>query len=140
MIRNIIIALIMLFTINTFGQQADDIIGKYHLPNNLDVEIFKVNNKYQGKIIALNGYQDGQTIDFKNPEESKQNDLLIGKIIITDLEYDSVEKQWINGSMYGPEKGIYLNLKVTEIRKSEIEIVGSKYLFWRTLVWQKLAN
>ncbi len=84
MIRKIIIALIMLFTINTFGQQADDIIGKYHLPNNLDVQIFKVKDKYQGKIIALNGYEDGQTKDFKNPEESKQNDLLIGKIIITN--------------------------------------------------------
>ncbi len=40
--------------------------------------------------------------------------------------------------MYGPEKGMFFNLKVNEIRKSEIEVVGSKYLFWHTLTWQKI--
>ena len=134
-----ITALLTLF-ISSFlvAQQADDIIGKYRLPNNLDVEIFKKNGKYQGKIIALTGEQKQQTKDYKNPDKSKRNDLLVGKVIITDLTFDSVEKQWVNGSMYGPEKGMFFNLKVTEMRETEIEVVGSKYFFWRTLTWQKL--
>lgn len=132
-------ALLTLF-ISSFlvAQQADDVIGKYRLPNNLDVEIFKKNGKYQGKIIALTGEQKQQTKDYKNPDKSKRNDLLVGKVIITDLTFDSVEKQWVNGSMYGPEKGMFFNLKVTEMRETEIEVVGSKYFFWRTLTWQKL--
>jgi hypothetical protein len=57
------------------------------------VKIFKVDNKYFGKIIALNGYEDGQTVDLKNPEKPKQNDLLLGKVIIENLRYDTDEKK-----------------------------------------------
>jgi hypothetical protein len=124
--------------INSFAQKADDIIGKYHLPNKLDIQIFKYKDKYYGKIIALNGYEDDQLKDYKNPDKSKQNDLLLGKIIITNLVYNTSEKKWVNGTMYGPEKGMFFNLKVNKISSSEIEVIGSKYLFWHTLVWEKL--
>jgi len=40
--------------------------------------------------------------------------------------------------MYGPEKGIVFNLKITKIRQDEIEVVGSKYFFWRTLKWARI--
>ncbi len=130
--------LILFSTTFTFAQQADDVIGKYHLPNKLDVEIFKRNGKYFGKIIALNGYENGRTTDIKNPDKSKRNRPLIGMVLIKDLEYDQKENQWVNGNMYGPEKGMVLNLEVTEIRKNEIVVVGSKYFFWKTLVWKKI--
>ena len=132
------ISLLILFTSISFAQQANEIIGKYRLPNKLDVEIFKCKNKYSGKIVALNGYEDGQTKDFKNPDKSKRNDPLIGKIIIENLEYDKEEKEWINGEMYGPEKGLVFNLKITEIKQNEIIVVGSKFLFWKTLKWEKI--
>ena len=135
---NLTISIIIFFTYISFAQQADEIIGKYHLPNKLDVHIFKYKDKYYGKIIALNGYENGQTKDIKNPDKSKHNDTLIGKMIIKNLEFDENENEWVNGSMYGPEKGMIFNLKITEIRKNEIEIVGSKYFFWRTLKWEKL--
>jgi len=135
---NFIISIIFLTLTSAFGQQADDIIGKYHLPNKLDVEIFKTDGKYFGKIIALNGFEDGQTTDLNNPDKEKQNDLLMEKIIIEGLEFDPEKKEWRNGSMYGPEKGMIFNLKVTEIRETEIEVVGSKFIIWRTLTWQKI--
>jgi uncharacterized protein (DUF2147 family) len=131
--------LIFLFaTTSSLAQKADDIIGKYRLPNKLDVEIYKSNDKYFGKIIALNGYENGQTKDIKNPDESKQKNLLIGKVIVNDLEFDPKDKIWINGKMYGPEKGMVFNLKITKIEEKEIEIVGSKFLFWKTLKWLKI--
>ncbi|HDO27179.1 MAG TPA: DUF2147 domain-containing protein [Bacteroidetes bacterium] len=137
---NKLTALILFFLGSSYGfaQQADDIIGKYHLPNKLDVEIFKVDGKYFGKIIALNGFENGQTNDLNNPDKEKQNDLLLGKVIIKGLVFDPEEKQWRNGSMYGPEKGMVFNLKVTDIRETEIEVVGSKFIIWRTLTWQKI--
>ncbi len=134
----LLVAVLVFFTSVIFAQQSDDVIGKYRLPNNLDVQIFKENNKFFGKIIALNNYEDGVTKDFKNPDKAKQNELLMGKVIIKDLEFDSEDKIWINGSMYGPEKGMVFNLKITEIREKEIVIVGSKYIFKKTLEWQKL--
>ena len=132
------IFLLVFFASLTFAQKADDLIGKYRLPNKLDVEIFKDNGKYFGKIVALNGYEAGQTKDVKNPEKDKRNTQLIGMLILKDLEYNQKEKEWINGNMYGPEKGMIFNLKVTEMRKGEIEVVGSKYFFWKTLVWKKI--
>ena len=130
--------LLLIISMWTFAQKADDIIGKYHLPNKLDLEIYRVGETYHGKIVALNGYEDGQTVDYKNPDDSKQNQPLIGMVILKDLEWDAEEKQWVNGNMYGPEKGMVFNLKITEIREKDIEVVGSKYLFWHTLEWQKI--
>jgi len=133
------ILIIILFLTNiAFSQSADDVIGKYHLPNNLDVELYKQGDVYFGKIIALNGYEDGQTIDIKNPDESKRKDSLIGKIIIQNLKFDNSEKIWKEGLMYGAEKGMFFNLKITDIKKNEIIVVGSKFLFWRTLSWKKI--
>ena len=130
--------LLLFITTNSIAQKADDIVGKYHLPNDLDIEIYKLNGKYNGRIIALNKYEDGQTTDINNPDDSKHFDALLGMVIIKGLEFDSETGQWINGKMYGPEKGMVFNLKVTEIRKSEIEVVGSKYFFWHTLLWKKI--
>jgi len=136
--RNTILILIIFITTITFAQKADDIIGKYHLPNKLDVQVYKHKNKFYGKIIALNNFEDGQTTDINNDDKDKQNTPLIGMIIIKDLEYDSENKEWLNGKMYGPEKGMFFNLKVTELRDKEIEVVGSKYFFWHTLIWTKI--
>lgn len=132
------IFLLVFFASITFAQKADDLIGKYRLPNKLDVEIYKNGEKYFGKITALNGYENGRTTDVKNPEESKRNTPLVGMVVLKDLEYDHEEKEWINGNMYAPEKGMVINFKVTEMRKNEIEVVGSKYFFWKTLVWKKI--
>ncbi len=134
----LIVAIIIFSTLYTNAQQANEIIGKYHLPNELDVEIYKDGNAFSGKIIGLNNFEDGQTKDVKNPEESKQDDPLLGMIIIHNLEYDKDNKQWINGKMYGPEKGMIFNLKITEFGENYIEVVGSKYFFWRTMKWEKI--
>ena len=139
MLKSILtLSLSVVFTSMLFAQQADIIIGKYHLPNKLDVEIFETNGKYFGKIIALNGFEDGQQKDIKNPDRSQRNDPLLGKLIIKDLEYDKDEKKWINGSMYGAEKGMNFNMLITEVRANEITVVGSKFIMRKSLVWKKL--
>jgi len=125
-------------TASGFAQKADDIIGKYQLPNKLDVEIFKENGTYAGKIIGLRDFEDGQTTDINNPDKAARDTPLIGLQIINHLEYDSEEHQWLHGQMYGPEKGMNFNLKVIEIKEDEIIVVGSKYVFWKTLVWKKI--
>jgi len=136
--KQIILILFLLFIGKAFSQNPDDLIGKYRLPNKLDVEIYKENGKYFGKIIALRNFDDGQTTDVKNPDKSKQNIPLIGLQIIRNLEYDEQENKWLHGQMYGPEKGMNFNLKVTEVKDKEITVVGSKYFFWRTLIWEKV--
>lgn len=61
----------------------------------------------------------------------------MGKVIIENLEFNTVEKQWLNGIMCESKKGMVFNLKITEIMQDDIEVVGSKYLFRKTLRWIK---
>ena len=136
--KSLLSIILILIASITFAQQADDIIGKYRLPNNLDVEIYKSGQKYFGKIIALNNFRDGQIKDIENPDDSKHNDNLIGKIILKDLVFNTKDKQWFNGNIYSSEKGIIADFKVTDMRETEIEVVASKYVFWRTLEWKKI--
>ncbi|MCK5846022.1 MAG: DUF2147 domain-containing protein [Bacteroidales bacterium] len=130
--------LALLINLSVFSQNADDIIGRYHLPNSIDVELYRVGDKYFGKIIKLNNFENGQILDINNPDKTKRNNLILGMEIIKDLEFDVIEKQWINGSMYGAEKGLVFNLEITKYRENEIEVVGSKYIFWKTLTWIKI--
>ena len=134
----LIIILSMQLASSLFALDADVIIGRYHLPNNLDIEIFKSENKYYGRIIGLEGFNDGQQFDINNPEEALTGQPLLGRIIINNLEYDPAENRWVGGSMYGPEKGLIFNLKISEVREDEIVVVGSKYLFWKNMTWKKL--
>ena len=132
------IALLFLFTGFSFAQNADAIIGKYLLPNDLEVELFKQDGKYFGKIVGLNNYRNGETKDTKNWDSSKRNDPLLGKLIIKNLEFDAEEKIWVNGDMYGPDKGIQVNLEITEVKENDIVIVGSKFIMHKTMAWKKI--
>ncbi|MCF6243273.1 MAG: DUF2147 domain-containing protein [Bacteroidales bacterium] len=134
------IAIIIFINLSLFSQKADELIGKYHMPNKLDIEIFKSGNKYYGKVIALNGWENGKTTDYKNPDEEKRNEPLVGKIILKDLEFDNEEKIWTNGTLYGPEKGMFVDFKVTEMQKNKIEVVASKFFIRKTMVWKKIKS
>ena len=139
MIRTLIIVIIPMFlSLISIAQKADDIIGKYSLPNKIDVEIYKRGDKYFGKIINLRDFEDGQTLDIHNPDEAKRKNPIIGMEVIKNLKYDADEKQWINGSMYGAEKGLIFNLEITKYRPNEIVVIGSKFIFWKTLVWKRI--
>ncbi len=133
-----IISIIILSASMLLAQQADIIIGKYRLPNKLVIEIFESSGKYFGKIIALNGFENGQLNDINNPNRSLRKDPLIGKLIIKNLEYDKYERKWINGSMYGAEKGLYFDLLIAEVRENEIVVIGSKFIMRKSIEWEKL--
>ena len=137
---NKILLIIFIFfsAIYVKAQKADDIIGKYRMPNDLDIEIFKKGDKYYGKVIALNNWENGQTKDYKNPDESKRNEPLLGKVIITGLEFDREEKEWVNGTLYGPDKGMFLDFEINEIRPKEVEATASKFIIHKTLILKKL--
>jgi len=58
-------------------------------------------------------------------------------LISSTLKTDKT-KEWEDGKMYGPDKGITVNLEVTEFNDNEITIVGSKFVFWKTMKWKKI--
>lgn len=138
---NITLIIFLLFTCTSFKypvNKADDIIGNWLLPDNLEIEIFKKNNKFYGKITDVYGFKDGQEKDIHNPDQSRRNDELIGKIIISDLQYDSETEQWINGTIYAPQRGFTLELTILKVNEKTLEAKGSKLLFSKKIIWQRL--
>lgn len=119
-------------------KQEDKILGNWLLPDNLEIEIFKKDNKYYGKITEVYGFKDGQEKDIHNPDQSKRNDDLVGKIIISDLQYDTETKQWINGTIYAPQKGLTLNLTILTVNEKTLEAKGSKLFFSKKIIWKRI--
>ena len=119
-------------------KQEDKILGRWLLPDNLEIEIFKKENKFYGKIIDVYGFNDGQEKDIHNPDKSKRNDHLLGKIIISDLEYDQKNAKWINGTIYAPQKGLTLDLTILKINGETLEAKGSKLFFSKTIIWKRI--
>jgi uncharacterized protein (DUF2147 family) len=88
------ILFLILLSSKCFSQQeADAIIGKWmNVPKqNTTIEVFKINNQYQGKIVWT-----------KTPDKKKP----IGYIILQKLEYNPIKKIWENGVIKEPNSGI----------------------------------
>lgn len=139
MLRYLLTSLLVV-TVSWYGnaQTSGNIVGEHHLPNALDVAIYEQNGRYFGKIVRLNSFDNGQKYDIHNPDKSKRADLILGKVIIKDLKFDSHQKQWIDGTIYGLEKGCILDFKITTYRSNRIEVVASKFLFGKTLIWKRM--
>ena len=138
---SVILIIILFFTFTSFINQtntADKIIGVWLLPDNLEIEIFKIKGKYFGKITEVYGFKDGLEKDIYNPDKARRNDELIGKIIISDLQYDHETKQWINGTIYAPQKGLTLNLTIMNINGNTLEAKGSKLFLSKKIFWKRI--
>lgn len=115
-----------------------EIAGRYRLPNQLEIEIYPVEKGYVGKIVALNDFENGQIKDIKNRDKKEREKPLLGKVIIENLTYDANSKQWNGGTIYAPEKGMTVNLKIKSVNDSFAIAEASKFLFKKTINWEKI--
>jgi uncharacterized protein (DUF2147 family) len=69
------------------------------------IQIYKSGEKYYGKIVWLRNStnNDKQRVDNNNPDKSKQNQPIIGLIILKDFKFDTDE--WEDGTIHDPETG-----------------------------------
>lgn len=134
----------LLLMLVAFNTRADnkmpgcEIVGRYRLPNHLEIEIYPTEKGYAGKIVALNNFEKGQTKDVNNPDKNDREKPLLGKVIFKGLTYDADSGQWNGGTMYAPEKGITVNLTVKSVNNSVAVAEGSKLLFKKTINWEKI--
>ncbi len=135
MLKQIFFTHIFLFTVVLFAQNKNEIIGMYTLPNGIELEIVETNNHFEGIIRNIHNYKE--TKDIYNPDKSKRNENLTGKVILKDLNYNEEENIWDNGVLYAPEKGMNVNLKITKSSQDEITVVVSKFIFHKTMKWKK---
>ena len=132
--------LLILLTVATliFAADGDKLIGKYRIKDMFDIEIFKDNQTYSGKIIALNGINDGNTKDIHNRDKERRNDNLVGKKIITNLVYSPEKKKWVDGKMYVATKGVTINLTVLSLNEKGAEVLGQKLVMRKKIQWIRI--
>jgi uncharacterized protein (DUF2147 family) len=110
MIRKIFfIACVLLFS-GTFYGQAHKITGIWLTKDGRSqINIYKKNNKYYGKIAWIRKKEDRNKKDTKNPDPALRNRKILGLEIIKGFTYDRDEKEWSGGKVYDPESGKFYN-------------------------------
>jgi len=95
----------------------DDIIGVWKDGQEKgQIQIFKQNGKYYGKIIWLKKPQDlngKPKVDKNNPNPSLRNKPVLGLLMLKDFKYN--DHEWSDGRIYNPSDGkeykAYMKLK-----------------------------
>lgn len=73
------------------------------------IEVYKKDGKYFGNIIWIqdNKNDDGSApkLDINNPDPEKRQRPIVGTQILRNLEWDSSEDEWNEGTIYDPKSG-----------------------------------
>lgn len=99
--------LVLLFSVIsvTFTLAQEEVVKGiyYNTEKTSKIKIFKATNgKYYGKIVWL---EHPDKKDINNPDESKQDEPLMGMLFVKSFTYNAENKQWTGGTIYDPDNG-----------------------------------
>ena len=140
-----LIAFVFLSLINfkAFPQSnaEDKIIGVWlNEEKDAEIEIYKIGNKYFGKIVGGKNLRekDGKTLlnDVKNPDSKQRIKPLLQQVILTEFTFQDGE--WTNGKIYDPKSGKTYSSTI-KLKGNRLELRGyvGISLFGRTTVWTR---
>lgn len=126
-----------------FAQNPDGVKATWlNEAKDAKVEIYKVGDKYEGKITWLKDmYEaDGKTPrkDVNNKDEKLKNRTIVNLNILTGFTYSDGE--WTGGELYDPKTGKTFKSKM-KINNGKLEIrgyVGSP-MFGKTTTWTRVS-
>jgi uncharacterized protein (DUF2147 family) len=135
----------LLFTGFVSGQafNSDDILGLWlNEDKDAHVEVYKEGDKYFGKIVWLKFPNDEVTgkpkVDDENPDESLQNEPVLGLVLLKDFVFD--EDEWDSGTIYDPKNGKTYDCYMVLKDKDNLKIRGyiGISLLGRTTYWTRV--
>ena len=109
---------------------ADSIIGKWmNTDKNLEVEVFKAGNAYQGRVLWFDDTDDKNSPmndrhDTKNPDRSLRNRKIIGLVVMTGLVYNKDDDEWQDGRIYDSSSGKDWNAKAWINKEGMLKVRG----------------
>jgi uncharacterized protein (DUF2147 family) len=128
--KTIIILISLMMTVSAFSQnkKADDIIGKWMTENNESkVEIYKIGDKYYGKISWLKEPNDKETAkpkkDKNNPDAKLRERPVLGMNFVSGFIFDGKDS-WEDGTVYDPKSGKTYNAYINFEAKDKIKLRG----------------
>ncbi|MCX6232577.1 MAG: DUF2147 domain-containing protein [Bacteroidetes bacterium] len=146
-IHLLFISISLLFSVNVMAQnhKSDDIIGKWLTENNESkVEIYKIGEKYYGKIVWLKDPNDKET---GKPKKDKNNtDIklkerpVLGLSFVNGFKFNG-DNKWEDGTVYDPKSGKTYNGFIAFESKDKLKLRGYIGKAWmglgRTTYWTK---
>ena len=119
------------------GLQKEEnmILGSWLMPENEGIiEIYKVGNFYNGKIIwMLEKEKDGGLLkDKENPDDSLKNRTVVGLEVMRNYKYNE-DGVWNGGTFYAAKKGKTLEPDFVLVDENTLDIVVSFFLFSKTI-------
>ena len=121
-------------------KEENMILGFWLMPDNEGIiEIYKVDNFYNGKIIwMLEKENDGSLLkDKENPVDSLQNRTVVGLEVMRNYKYGE-DGVWNGGTFYAAKKGKTLEPDFILVDKNTLDIEVSFFLFSKIIRLSKV--
>lgn len=139
--RKFFMLVIGMLLATSMSAQTDNIIGVWLTEDKeAQVEIFKSNNLYVGKIIWLREPNNPRTgkpwLDDKNKDAKKRVLPLIGSFMLWDFKYD--DKEYVGGKVYDSRDGKTYAGKLWLTNKNTLKMRGYVGFFYSTETWIKV--
>jgi uncharacterized protein (DUF2147 family) len=129
------------FFCGSLYSQEGDILGTWYVRGEkAKVEIYKVGEKYHGKLVWLLEpyHKDGTLkVDILNPDPEKKGRDVIGMDILENLKKKG-SNYWSGGTIYDPERGKSYRCHI-KLKGETLEVRGYIGFSWfgKTEVWTK---
>lgn len=132
MIKLIFLSAILLMVVQeSYSQKnADKIIGRWmSTENNLEVEIFRVDDCYDAKVIWIDDSDDKSKpmdtrCDFRNPDEALRKRKIIGLVVMKGLVFNRINNDWDQGRIYDPHSGKNWDAMVALTKAGYLKVRG----------------
>lgn len=126
MSQRIIFFFLLFYSLNTFSQNKDQIIGKWlNASGEAHIQIYSSSGKYFGKIawLKLPNNPDGKPrLDKNNPNASLNQNPILGLLILKDFLFS--DNIWEGGSIYDPKTGKTYSCKISPQGPDKINVRG----------------
>jgi len=139
--KKIALSLMVLLCALVVKAQEEQVKGVYYNTEKTSkIKIFKATNgKYYGKVVWM---EEPEKKDIHNPDEAKQDDPVMGMLIIKEFDFNKEKEQWVNGSIYDPGNGktydcyMWFDGDNLELLNVKGYVMGMKFA-GRQVVWER---
>jgi uncharacterized protein (DUF2147 family) len=146
MVKLGLLSAMLFWSASVFAQNnADAVCGKWLTGSKEGhVEIYKAKDgKYYGKICWMkepNNPDGTPKLDTKNPNEAARKKPIMGSLVLRGFDFDSEEKEWVNGKIYDPKNGNDYSCTMSLKDPNTLNVRGyiGISLLGRTEVWERV--
>ena len=141
----ILVVMLLLLTFSVNGQQ---IVGQWKTIDDETkkersiVEIYKVGDRYAGKIIKLQRSLEDDPDPVCNscdPDDARYLQKIIGMKIIQDMTFDRSSNEYVDGTILDPESGSEYQCKLWLSDEGTLKVRGYIAFFYRTQTWLPIS-